>query len=119
LTQPDPAAWYASVLEQIFPGYLAERKRTVFEAWPLEPETQGGYSCPLPGQVTTVAPLLAQPFAERLVFAGEHACPAFFGYMEGALQSGAIATGILAADRQLFDAQAVPDALRAAVNAGA
>ena len=37
----------------------------------------------LPGR-----PNLSKPFAKRLYFAGEHTCLPFFGYMEGALQSG-------------------------------
>ena len=48
---------------------------------------RAGYSFPAPGEVTTVGPLLHKGLG-RLHFAGEHTCYAFFGYMEGALQSG-------------------------------
>ena len=44
-------------------------------------------SFPAPGQVTTIGPVLEAGLG-RLHFAGEHCCPAFVGYMEGALQSG-------------------------------
>jgi monoamine oxidase len=72
---------YATYTQQRDPG-------TVFVNWPLEPWTMGGYSCPAPGDVCTVGPKLVEPFQERLYFAGEHTCLPFFGYMEGALQSG-------------------------------
>jgi monoamine oxidase len=35
-----------------------------------------------------VGPILNRAFHPRLFFAGEHVCLPFFGYMEGALQSG-------------------------------
>jgi monoamine oxidase len=50
-----------------------------------------GYSVPAPGEVTTIGRTLADPFGDRLFFAGEQACPGFFGYMEGALLSGVTA----------------------------
>ena len=40
------------------------------------------------GQVTTVGQALAEPHG-RMFFAGEQSHVPFFGYMEGALQSGA------------------------------
>lgn len=48
---------------------------------------RSSYSCPHPGEATTSWPQLASEFL-GLAFAGEHACPGFFGYMEGALESG-------------------------------
>jgi monoamine oxidase len=59
-------------------------------AWTLT-----GYSCPAPGDVLRTGPLLAAPFEKRLYFAGEHTCLPFFGYMEGALQSGARAANAI------------------------
>ena len=54
-----------------------------------EPFTMGGYSCPAPGQMLTTMKNLQEVLPrERLAFAGEHCSPAFFGYMEGALESG-------------------------------
>ncbi|UPK34886.1 FAD-dependent oxidoreductase [Bradyrhizobium sp. 186] len=60
-------------------------------AWPRDEWTAGGYSCPAPGEVCRAGPLLYKGFQNRLFFAGEHTCFAYFGYMEGALQSGTAA----------------------------
>ena len=57
--------------------------------WPKTQWIETGYACPKVGQVTTIAKFLSVPHAKRLYFAGEHTCMAYFGYMEGALQSGA------------------------------
>jgi monoamine oxidase len=48
-----------------------------------------GSAIPAPGQVTTVGRALSGHYGDRLFFAGEQASMGFFGYMEGALQSGA------------------------------
>jgi monoamine oxidase len=79
---------YARELERIYPGYGANFLKSIFMDWPSDIWTLAGYSFPAPGQVTTVAPLLHKGIG-RLHFAGEHASPAFVGYMEGALNSGA------------------------------
>jgi monoamine oxidase len=86
----DPAR-YIGRLEQIFPGYRRRLKAQLYANWPAEPWVRTGYSVPAPGQVTTIARNLSRPFRNRLFFAGEQASPGFFGYMEGALQSGALA----------------------------
>ena len=52
-----------------------------------DPLARGSYSFPAPGQVMSIGPILEQGLG-RLHFAGVHCCPAFVGYMEGALQSG-------------------------------
>lgn len=62
---------------------------TQFIDWPKVPFIQTGYAVPGLGQVTTVMPRLFKPYAKCLYFAGEQCSPGFFGYMEGALQSGA------------------------------
>ena len=57
--------------------------------WPREKWSQASYSFPRPGDVTTIGPRLeAGDWDGHLHFAGEHACYAFVGYMEGALTSG-------------------------------
>jgi monoamine oxidase len=82
-------SFYDARIGELYPAYPANRRvETRFIAWPLEPWTMSGYSCPAPGEVCRVAPHLLEPFHQRLFFAGEHACLPFFGYMEGALQSG-------------------------------
>jgi monoamine oxidase len=84
-------AFYDRGLGRIYKNYKNSRAPDPrFVPWPLEPWTWGGYSCPAPGEVCRVAPFLNRPFCRRLFFAGEHVCMPFFGYMEGALQSGAM-----------------------------
>ena len=73
----------------IYPGYTASVTQPQdFIAWPRDKWTGAGYACPAPGDVCTAGKALSEPFEKRLFFAGEHTCPAFYGYMEGALQSG-------------------------------
>ena len=81
------AADYPGRLATIFPGYAPSAVR--FVDWPGTPYIWTGYSVPSVGQVTTVGPWLATPHGGRIIFAGEQACIGYFGYMEGALQSGA------------------------------
>ncbi len=89
-------AYYARELDKLFSGYsdnlAAEPK---FVSWPGERWTKAGYSCPAPGEVKRIGPFLNRPFHDRLVFAGEHCCLPFFGYMEGALQSGLTAASAI------------------------
>ena len=68
--------------------------------WPEIEFTMTGYSCPRPGEVCTKAKALQEPFGP-IHFAGEHTCMAFFGYMEGALQSGLRAAQRIRADHNL------------------
>ncbi len=94
----DSDEFYIEALERMYPGYAQMQTARRFMDWPSDQFTQAGYSFPAPGQVTGIGPTLARPFGHsRLHFAGEHACPAFVGYMEGALQSGVrVAERILA-----------------------
>ena len=81
--------FYRARIGAVYPGYAASlSKPPDFMAWPHDPWTRAGYSCPAPGEVCRAGPLLAKAFHKRLFFAGEHTCFAYFGYMEGALQSG-------------------------------
>jgi monoamine oxidase len=89
---------YLDELERLFPGLRATFTRSRFMDWPADRWTLAGYSFPAPGELTTVAPRLRAGLGS-LHFAGEHTCPAFVGYMEGALQSGvAIARKLAARD---------------------
>lgn len=59
--------------------------------WPHMKYIETGYSYAALKQVTTVGELLYYPVKEydnRLIFAGEHTSADFYGFMEGALQSG-------------------------------
>ena len=92
-------AFYASRIGAVYKGYTNNLSATPdFVAWPRDPWTHAGYSCPAPGEVCRAGPLLTAAFHKRMFFAGEHTCFAYFGYMEGALQSGQrAASSIIAA----------------------
>lgn len=117
---PDPSGWYAERLNLLYPGYTESRTGTSFLAWPNEPYIGCGYSCPAPKQVTSAVQALSQPagaFGNRLVFAGEHVSPCFFGYMEGALESGLHAAELIGVDAGMRSAGSVDGALRVAAEA--
>ena len=80
---------YMELLEPLYPGIDKALVESRFINWHNDPFARGSYSFPAPGQVTTIGPIL-QAGLGRLHFAGEHCCPAFVGYMEGALQSGVL-----------------------------
>lgn len=80
-------AFYKGELEKLYPGYGEAVLRTRFMNWPSDQLANGSYSFPAPGQLMTAGPVLRSGVG-RLLFAGEHCCPRFVGYMEGALASG-------------------------------
>lgn len=84
----DRHAFLAAQTELIQPGYTASFVRSRFMDWPGDEWTRGSYSFPAPGEVTRAGPIFREGLG-RLLFAGEHCSPAFVGYMEGALESGA------------------------------
>ncbi len=85
-------------MNEFHPGFSQHFVKGLRMYWPTVPYIGTGYSCPAPGQVCTIGQNLNQPFNGRLFFAGEQACMAYFGYMEGALQAGATAASrVLAA----------------------
>jgi monoamine oxidase len=88
LRSRDRSAYFRKRIGSIYPGYSQEVTREKFVPWPQIQHTMAGYSCPAPGQVCTIGKFLYGPFNKRLLFAGEHTCMAFYGYMEGALESG-------------------------------
>jgi monoamine oxidase len=81
------AGYFAPRLTAVFPHYHAFR--TEFENWPHRAGM--GYSCPAPGDVTTTQQSYTDLIDGRIAVAGEHTSPPWFGYMEGALQSGLVA----------------------------
>lgn len=94
---------YPDRLDAIYPGFAPTTAMLV--DWPNTSHIMTGYSVPSPGQVCTVGQALSVPFENRMFFAGEQSYVPFFGYMEGALQSGARAA------RDLI-ATICPDALQ-------
>lgn len=79
--------FYRRELEKLLPGFAEHFHSGRFIDWPGDPHTGASYSFPAPGQIMSAAPILNKGLG-RLHFAGEHACPRFVGYMEGALTSG-------------------------------
>jgi monoamine oxidase len=79
--------YFQTAIEAVYKGFKNSFAAGDFRSWPTESWIRAGYSCPASGQVSTVARALYDP-PGQLLFAGEHTCMAFFGYMEGALQSG-------------------------------
>jgi len=80
--------------------------------WPSIPWTRASYSCPAPGEVTTIGPLLFEGIKGRLHFAGEHASYKFGSYMEGALNSGASIARRLAVRDDLAVGDGTPPLVR-------
>jgi monoamine oxidase len=80
-------------IERLFPGSsgLVEHVETV--AWLNEPFTRASYMALAPGEVLSHWQALFEP-AGRLFFAGEHAT-AIQGFMEGAVESGQRAAGLI------------------------
>jgi monoamine oxidase len=87
--QTEVDRFYAERIGELYADYGTNLEGTPdFMAWPRDEWTAAGYSCPAPGEVCRAGPLLHKGFKDRLFFAGEHTCFAYFGYMEGALESG-------------------------------
>lgn len=78
---------YTEALDVAFPGVYRERNEvTKAQAWAIDPHALGSYSCPLPGQYA-ILKLLQAPVG-AVYFAGEHTSLNYFGYMNGAVESG-------------------------------
>jgi monoamine oxidase len=85
-------SYFAPRLTALLPHY--EVIRTEFENWPQRAGM--GYSCPALGEVTTTQKAYGDLIAGRIAVAGEHTSPAWFGFMEEALQSGLVAMARIA-----------------------
>jgi monoamine oxidase len=86
-TLADRTERYRAAYEELQPGFANSVQNMRFIDWINDPWTQGSYSFPDLGQVTSVGPLLHTGHG-RLHFSGEHTCYQFVGYMEGGLNSG-------------------------------
>jgi len=109
MNAPDPKQYCQTGVEKLYSGFGAETAGDNFVNWPGEKWTRGGYSCPTLGQVRTAARKLYEADG-RLVWAGEHCCMAFFGYMEAALQSGLHAAQIIARGEGIPEANKIWEA---------
>ncbi len=81
-------AKFRAAYEALYPGFGEQFIQARFMDWPSEGWSQGSYSFPAPGEVTTIGKTLHDG-AGKIHFCGEHCSYAFIGYMEGALNSGA------------------------------
>jgi monoamine oxidase len=86
-----PAAQVTSFLNQlepIYPGITAAYNGKAYrDAWPLNPWSNGAYTCPRPGQYTGFFGIEAAREG-NVHFAGEHTSTEYFGYLNGAVESG-------------------------------
>lgn len=73
--------------------------------WAEDPAIRTGYSCPAPGEVVGAQQSYVTPYNDCLVVAGEHRSPAWFGFMEGALESGILAAARVAETAGVFPAR--------------
>jgi monoamine oxidase len=79
-------------------------------AWCSDPEVMGGYSCALPGRAH-LRPLLTEPLAERVFFAGEAGSLDHYGTVHGAWATGVAAAHDVA--RQLRPGAGAPSRIAA------
>jgi monoamine oxidase len=86
------AGYFAPRITAMLPHYNATHAE--FENWPKR--VGMGYSCPALGEVTTTQEAYTKLIAGRIAVAGEHTSPAWFGFMEGALESGLVAMARIA-----------------------
>lgn len=77
-------------------------KPLVATAWAADPFSRGSYSHALPGHAAARA-VLAEPFQERLQFAGEATSPHFFSTAHGAWEEGQRAANALVRARGLME----------------
>lgn len=79
---------YLNQLEPIFPGARAAYSGKAYrDAWALNPWSHGAYTCQRPGQYTSFFGVEGEPEG-NVHFAGEHTSVEFFGYLNGAVESG-------------------------------
>lgn len=90
------AAFAIENLVKVFGAGLRKQIRAVATtAWVNDPDILGGYSCALPGKAH-LRPLLAEPLAKRVFFAGEACSLEAFGTVHGARASGEAAARAVA-----------------------
>ncbi|HYG81526.1 MAG TPA: FAD-dependent oxidoreductase [Pyrinomonadaceae bacterium] len=97
----DRDTYFAQQISTLYPGFPANTSGTFVYYPDKEPTMQWGYSCPMPNQVVNAQQSYVTPYENCLFVAGEHTSPAWFGFMEGALESGVAAAGRIA--QILFD----------------
>jgi monoamine oxidase len=86
--------YFGPLVSELYPGFPSTRG--TFMNWCAEPTVKTGYSCPGPNQVVGAQQSYVTPHNGRLFVAGEHTSPGWFGFMEGALESGIVAVARMA-----------------------
>lgn len=88
---PAPAAQVSSLLgqlEPIFPGVTAAYSGKAYrDFWWANPWSKGAYTCQRPGQYTELFGAGSVPEG-NVHFAGEHTSVEYFGFLNGAVESG-------------------------------
>jgi monoamine oxidase len=99
-------AQFVSALNDVIPGALqAAKGQFIKSGWTVNPKTLGGYSSFKPGQLTRFGgyfwiesdiPKEQQDVSVgNLIFAGEHLSDEFYGFMNGAAQTGRLAANLV------------------------
>lgn len=94
--QADHGQWKLALrdLEQLYKGSAQKHfsGHKAFMNWSANPLAKGSYTCPQPGQYTSLMGLAGEPELEgKLLFAGEHCSVDWAGFMNGAAESGNMA----------------------------
>jgi monoamine oxidase len=88
VAHPDDVSRFLTEIEPVFPGTAEAYTGVSYrDAWHLNPWSLGAYTCPRPGQYTTLVGS-AGAVDGRVHFAGEHTSVEFMGFLNGALESG-------------------------------
>jgi monoamine oxidase len=79
---------YLAQADAVFAGTKAAYTgKNYRDAWIFNPWSKGAYTCPQPGQYTSI--FGAGSVTEgNVFFAGEHTSTEYFGYLNGAVESG-------------------------------
>jgi monoamine oxidase len=76
------------LLNEVFPGALKNfNGRAQRKVWPADPLVKASYTCYLAGQYTTLLGKSIIPI-DNMYFAGEHCSIDYWGYMNGAAETG-------------------------------
>ena len=84
LSEPQRVRTVVENLQKVFPGVTSEKTASV--AWDADPLVKGAFAWFKRDQMSTLLPHIARREG-RVFFAGEHTSP-WFGWMQGALESG-------------------------------
>jgi monoamine oxidase len=84
LSEPQRIRTAVENLRKVFPGVNSEKSLSI--AWDADPLVKGAFAWFKRDQMATLLPYIARPEG-RVFFAGEHTSP-WFGWMQGALESG-------------------------------